>query len=263
MPHGKIHKKDKQFTKPLQPSQTKKQFIMYKSSILFLIASVFLFSACEKDENIVTTKEFDFNFQAGPEGWIGDFADYPNQPNVEIDYELQFSHAMLPNPLSTSDGALRQSGKNRSDDLFMFVKKKIDGLEPNKNYTISIEIEIASNAASDRAGVGGAPGENVYIKAGASTIEPAKVLNNANGDNHYRMNIDKGNQRVDGANAKLIGDFANGTTSDVYKLKKLSTSSPLSIQSNGNGELWLIVGTDSGFEATTTIYYNSIKATLR
>jgi hypothetical protein len=236
---------------------------MYKSSILFLIASIVLFSGCKKDKDIVATKEFNFNFQSGPDGWAGDFADYPNEPNVETYYELQFSHAMLPNPLSTSDGALRQSGKNHSDDLFMFVKKKIDGLEPNKTYTISIEIEIASNAASGRAGVGGSPGEDVAIKAGASTIEPVKVLNNANADNHYRMNIDKGNQGKEGANMKLIGDFANGTNSDDYKLKKLSTSSPISVQSNGNGELWLIVGTDSGFESTTTIYYNSIKATLR
>ncbi len=234
---------------------------MYKLSILFLITSIGLFSSCKKDKNIVTTKEFNFNFQSGSDGWVGDFADYPNEPNVEIFYELQFSHAMLPNPLSTSDGALKQSGTNHSDDLFMFVKKKVNGLEPNKMYSISIEIEIATNAASGRVGVGGAPGESVYIKAGASTIEPAKVLNNT--DNHYRMNIDKGNQRTDGANIKLIGDFANGTTSDDYKLKKLSTSSLISIQSNGNGELWLIVGTDSGFESTTTIYYNSIKATLK
>jgi hypothetical protein len=168
---------------------------------------------------------------------------------------------MLPNPLNTNDGALRQSGTNRSDDLFMFAKKKINGLEPNRTYTISIEIEIATNAPSGSVGVGGPPGEGVAIKAGASTIEPVKVINNT--DNHYRMNIDKGNQGTDGPTIKLIGDFANGTNSNNYRLKRLSTSSPVSVQSNANGELWLIVGTDSGFEANTTIYYNSIKAILR
>lgn len=242
-------------------SLKQKKFLMYKLSLLFLIASIVLFSSCKKHKDVHTTKEFIFNFQAGTDDWVGDFADYPNEPNVETFYELQFSHAMLPNPLSSSDGALRQSGNNHSDDLFMFVKKKIIGLEPNKIYTISIEIEIASNAASGSVGVGGAPGESVFVKAGASTIEPVKVL--VNTDNHYRMNIDKGNQGTDGTNMKRIGDFANGTASNNYKLKNLSTSSPISIQSGGNGELWLIVGTDSGFESTTTIYYNSIKATLK
>jgi hypothetical protein len=234
---------------------------MYKLSVLSLIASIVLFSSCEKDNDIAATKELNFNFQSDLEGWVGDFADYPSAPDQEPMYQLQFSHAMLPNPLNTSDGALRLSGTNRSDDLFMFIKKKINGLEPNRNYTISIEIEIATNAPSGRVGVGGPPGESVYIKAGASTIEPLKVINNTN--NHYSMNIDKGNQSTDGPTIKLIGNFANGTTSDDYRLKKLSNSLPVNVQSNANGELWLIVGTDSGFEANTTIYYNSIKATLR
>lgn len=235
---------------------------MYKLFILSLIASIILFSGCEKDNNVATVQEFNFSFQSDPEGWIGDFADYlSGTPEHESIYEMQFSHAMLPNPLNTNDGALRQSGNNRSDDLFMFVKKKITGLELNRNYTISIEIEIATNAPSGRVGSGGIPGEGVAIKAGASTIEPVKVIDNT--DNHYRMNVDKGNQSNDGPTIKLIGDFANGTNSEDYRLKRLSTSSPVNVQSNANGELWLIVGTDSGYEGTTTIYYNYIKAALR
>lgn len=234
---------------------------MYKLSILSLIASIFLFSGCEKDNDndSTTPQEFNFGFQSDSEGWLGDFADYPSAPDQEPIYNLQFSYAMLPAPLNPNDGALRQSGTNHSDDLFMFVKKKITGLEPNRNYTISIEIEIATNAPSGRVGVGGPPGEGVAIKAGASTIEPVKVID----DIHYRMNVDKGNQGVDGPNIKLIGNFANGTNSEDYRLKKLSTSSPVNVQSNASGELWLIVGTDSGFEATTIIYYNYIKAILR
>jgi hypothetical protein len=50
---------------------------------------------------------------------------------------------------------------------------------------------------------------------------------------------------------------------DVYKLKQLATSGPVSVQSDSNGQRWLIVGTDSGFEPLTTIYYTAIKATLR
>jgi hypothetical protein len=222
----------------------------------------FIIVGCNKDDdNKLPTVDLDFNFQYDNEGWAGGFADYPDYPDVENYYELQFSHSTLPAPLNISDGALKQSGFNHSDDLFMFVKKRITGLEPDKNYSVDIEIEIASNVRNNSIGAGGSPGESVYVKAGASTVEPIKVLDNY--DNHFRMNIDKGNQSVDGANMKNIGNFANGTDMNIYTLKTLKNTSPINVQSDSNGEIWLIVGTDSGFEATTTIYYNSIKATIR
>ena len=226
-----------------------------------LTVLLFTLAGCEKDDNFVEPKEFTFNFMNNAEGWLGDFADYPNDPGVEDFYELEFSHATLPSPLNTSEGALRQSGNNHSDDLFMFVKKKITGLKPNTNYKIELEIEFATNGASGSLGVGGSQAESVYIKAGASTNEPMKVLDNS--DNNYRMNIDKGNQSQDGTNMKLIGNFANGTDLFVYKLKSLSTTMPINVISNSNGELWVIIGTDSGFEATTTIYYNRITVNVK
>lgn len=234
---------------------------MNKLFVSVLTVLLFTLAGCEKDGNLIDPKEFTFTFINNTEGWVGGFADYPNEPNVEDFYELEFSHSTLPSPLNTSEGALRQSGNNHSDDLFMFVKKKLTGLAPNANYKIAIEIEIATNAKSGAVGVGGAPGENVFIKAGATTNEPIKVLNVS--ENHYRMNIDKGDQMQDGENMKLIGDFANGTDLSVYKFKSLRTTNPINVTSNSNGELWVIVGTDSGFEATTTIYYNSIKVNAK
>lgn len=234
---------------------------MDKLFVCILAVLLFTLAGCEKDNNLVKPKEFTFDFNVNSDGWIGDFADYPNDPNVEEFYELEFSHSCLPSPLNSGDGALKQSGNNHSDDLFMFVKKKLAGLEPNTNYKIDIEIEIATNAASGSIGVGGSPGEAVYLKAGASTNEPMKVLNNS--DNHYRMNIDKGNQSQGGTNMKLIGDFANGTNLNVYKLKILKTTSPINVMTSLNGEVWIIAGTDSGFEATTTIYYNRITVNIK
>ena len=235
---------------------------MKKLLIIVFIALIFS-SGCKDDNgmNAVDPNITNYNFNLNTEGWVGDFADYPNEPGVEDFYEFQFLYSKLPSPLNNSDGALKQSGNNHSDDLFMFVKKKITGLKANTSYSVDLEVEFATNAPSGAAGVGGAPGESVFIKAGAATIEPMKILNNA--DNHYRMNIDKGNQSSDGTNMKLIGDFANNTNLDVYKLKLLKTTTPINVMSNSNGELWVIVGTDSGFEATTTIYYNRISVTIK
>ncbi len=77
------------------------------------------------------------------------------------------------------------------------------------------------------------------------------------------MNIDKGNQAIDGTDMKVIGDFANGTDLNVYKIKQLGTAIPLSVQANQQGEIWLVIGTDSGFEGLTTIYYNSIQVVIK
>jgi len=234
---------------------------MNKSSLSGIVLLSFILISCHKDDDFVLPVDYDFSFKTDAEGWVGDFADYPNEPDVETFYELTFFHSTLPAPLNTSDGALIQSGNNHSDDLFMFVKRKITGLEPNKTLNVSIEIEIASNVANGSIGVGGSPGESVYIKAGASTQEPLKLLDDS--DNHYRMNINKDNQGQGGTDMQLIGDFSNGTDLNIYTLKTLKTTSPISVQADSNGEIWVIVGTDSGFEATTTIYYNSIKVNIK
>ena len=60
----------------------------------------------------------------------------------------------------------------------------------------------------------------------------------------------------------VIGDFSNDTDKNIYTLKGVTNAAPFQAQAGPNGELWLIVGTDSGFEGKTTIYYNRIEVTL-
>lgn len=191
------------------------------------------------------------------EGWIVDFADYPS--GMEEFYELSYGLDTIPflNLYYESLG-LKQSGNNHSDDLFMFVKKKINGLEPNTDYYLSMNLEFATNAPSGSIGVGGSPGESVFIKAGGSTLEPKKVLDPV--DNYYRMNIDKGNQAESGKDMILLGNFSNDSNDTLYRYKSLYSKSKISVRSDENGSAWIIFGVDSGFEATTTIYYYYIEA---
>jgi hypothetical protein len=143
----------------------------------------------------------------------------------------------------------------------MFIKKKVTGFTPDRNYIVDVKVDFATNVANNMVGVGGAPGEGVNIKAGAVPFEPIKVLNTS--ENWYRLNIDKGNQSIGGADMKVIGDFANGTDQNVYKIKQLNTATPLNVKANQQGEIWLVIGTDSGFEGITTIYYNSIQVVIK
>lgn len=216
----------------------------------FLMA---LFACSDKNLDQPDRVEFYFDFEQGTDEWTGDFSDYP--VGMETFYELVFEHDTLPEPLDQNQMALKQSGNNHSDDLFMFIKRKITGLEPEKVYYIDFTIEFATNVADGTMGVGGSPGDSVYLKAGATTVEPKKEKDSKN---YYRMNIDKSNQSQSGEDMVVIGDFSNDTDQAVYTLKTVTNESPFGVSTDETGSLWIIIGTDSGFEATTTIYYNSV-----
>jgi len=230
-----------------------------KRSIWFLAIAVLamVVGGCGSSDSDTPVGEMRlvYQFVEGAEGWIGDFADYPR--GREEDYELRFAYTRLPSPLDTTKGALMLSGNNHSDDLFMFLKRRITGLTPNTVYSVAFRVEIASNVADGMTGIGGSPGEGVVVKVGAVPVEPLKVLDPVDG--YYRMNIDKGNQSVGGRDMIVIGDFSNDTDKNVYALKQVATTTPFRVQSDDGGNVWVIVGTDSGFEGTTTIYYNEIE----
>ena len=220
------------------------------------IAFLFVLFACsDKNFNKTEPVDFFFDFAQGAEGWTGGFADYP--VGEEAYYELVFEHDTLPELLDQNQFSLKLSGNNHSDDLFMYIKRKVSGLKPNTVYYINFTVEFATNVPDNMVGVGGSPGESVYIKVGATTTEPKKEKD---GDNYYRMTIDKSNQSQSGEDMVVIGDFSNDTNHEGYILKTVDNKSPFGAATDENGNLWLIIGTESGFEATTTIYYNSVKA---
>ena len=200
------------------------------------------------------------DFSTGQHGWTAGFSDYP--PADEAIYHLQSDYRTLPAPLDTSQRALFISGVNRSDDLFMYWKGQIVGLSPGTRYRASFEVEFATNAPSGCVGVGGAPGENVWIKAGATDIEPESVLDGS----FLIMNIDKGNQLTSGENAFVLGDVASsqpcGEGEPQWELKRLSSMETVDVTADSDGRIWLLVGSDSGFESITSLYYTRVLATF-
>jgi hypothetical protein len=212
------------------------------------------FSDADKGISIFSVS---FDFGQSEEGWIADFSDLPSSDEDSTFYELKYAYTNLPPNLVTQK-AMMLSGNNHSDDLFMFIKRKVTGLSPNTVYALVFEVELASNAPKGSVGIGGSPGESVYLKAGASELEPVK---NVQGD-RYVLNIDKGNQGEAGSNATVLGDIATPLAVAEYTLITRNNASPsaepLIAQSNSAGEIWLMIGTDSGFEGTTTVYYTKI-----
>ena len=189
-----------------------------------------------------------FVFSGTFAGWKGDFTDYP--VGAEQFYELAWGWENLPLAVDgTLDKGLYLSGNNHSDDLFMFVKYAIQGLDPETTYIIHFaSVIIESDATAGRIGIGGAPGESVFFKVGASTQEPQKV----DVGGFYLLNVDKGNQSQGGTNAVVIGNLAN--PSEGYQVKEFCADNALAITTDAHGKLWIFLGTDSGFEGLTKFY---------
>lgn len=222
---------------------------------LFLMSILTRCTLPDNEQGIWVFSE-SFDFSREQYGWVADFADYPATAEDSINYELKFEYTNRPANLGGGKSIL-MSGNNHSDDLFMFMKKKIAGLAPNTDYNLVFEIELASNAPTGAVGIGGAPGESVFLKAGASYTEPKKVIDG----NQYTLNIDKGNQ-IDGGEDMIvlgnIGVAANTTQYTLITRSNVQSHAPFAVRSNSQGELWLIIGTDSGFEGITTLYYSRV-----
>lgn len=213
-----------------------------------------------------TTLKLEFDFNDGDEDFTADFSDLPSDYNEEI-YGLDSGLKPLPEEVGTGQGYFI-TGMNRSDDLFMFLRKELtaaDGIKPNQTYKLHFEIEFASNAFSNSFGIGGSPAESVYVKVGATSEKPESIEVLEGSDPMQRMNIDTGEQSQDGTDAKVIGNIAkqDGSEDDAFAVVGLNSDDvDLSVSSNEDGSIWLIVGTDSGFEGTTELYYKNISVEL-
>jgi heat shock protein HslJ len=205
--------------------------------------------------------EFTYNFDEDDEEWIAGFADLPAERDDTI-YELDSEWREMPDDL---DGyGIYIQGHNRSDDLFMFLKREVDGLEPGATYQATFRLILASNVPPGLSGIGGSPGESVYVKVGATTAEPLIVEDSAG---WLRMNIDKGNQATEGEDMINVGDMANPNltpdTAGSYELMEQNSGGrEFEVTADEDGVLWFIVGTDSGFEGMTTLYYDAITVVL-
>lgn len=223
-----------------------------------LVLSVLLLGGCGRNSGGGGAEPltFNFDFKQGEQGWTGDFTDLPVDYAEDI-YELDFGMRERPEEIGPGQ-AFMISGSNRSDDLFMFLKRQFDGLSPNTTYRILVEVTLASDAPAGAFGIGGPPGEAVFVKVGASDQEPLPVER----DGDWRLNVDKGEQSEGGQNAVVVGDVAKPSDEDfdVYEEKTLSNSgAALEITADADGKMWVFVGTDSGFEGKTTLYYTNIQ----
>ncbi|MGF1669074.1 MAG: hypothetical protein ACFCU6_01395 [Balneolaceae bacterium] len=225
------------------------------SRFIFVILLPFLaafFIGCGDTDNTFTQR-LSFDFFDSPQGWQSGFAGLP--PDSEESYELDADWLPLPEPLDTTRNALFISGNNQSDGLFMFYKQRFIGLSPGQEVRIRYQIEFASNMPEPCE----VQPEPVFLKAGASNVEPRAILQQENQGQILRMNID-----VDEA-ADVLGnitdiELCSDENQNGLELKGLETPEDggIIVSADESGAIWLFLGIDSGFEGITSAYFSFI-----
>jgi hypothetical protein len=246
---------------------------MNRNIFLYALAGALLLVSCKNEEenNNVIILETDFNKAANLQksasvsdeeidGWKAVFAEYPEN-DVDF-YELESGLKNLPTPLDQTKKAFMLSGNNHSDALQMFLVKQLSGLAPNTLYTIETEVEMASKYPDGSVGIGGSPGNAVHLvskfatdgytlKSGKNEFDNVElVLNKVESLPESVLNID-------------LGDVSIPSEEYVYQMiDRKKSSTPDAVVTDDQGKLWAIVGTWSGFEGISTLYYTRIKITL-
>lgn len=231
----------------------KKFRICLSISIFSLYLTPLPLLAMEEEDFISNVSKIKINLNFSEErGFYSNCADYSIRHAEAVSFKSGIR--VIPD-LVDKKGYLLE-GINLDDDLFMYVSTKYSNLRPNTNYQVNFKkIEFATNEPTGRVGAGGSPA--VHVKAGASTEKPEPQII----DRYYRMNIDHGNQGSEGQNTVIMGNFAKDSTNNTsdYEIKVLEPLKKYKIaKTNSDGELWIFVGTESGFQSSkTAIYFTS------
>lgn len=200
-----------------------------------------------------TTTGVGFGFNQNDGGFTPIFSDYPNEQGVEEFYELRSGHEEV--PIAEAGKGLFLSGNNHSDDLFMGYYKDLSGLVPETEYQFTVRFQLATNVENDMIGIGGAPGESVFVKCGVASKELENSLDSLN---HFCLNIDKGSQSTSGSDMIVVGNLAKEEINrpGEYEFNEIETK--VIARTDEAGTAYLVIGTDSGFEGVTSYYLDDI-----
>ena len=172
-----------------------------------------------------------FDFKESTQGWEIDVVNYTIDEKDSLVYSLD--HKNLPE--YNAQKVLQVSVDKVPADAYIFIRNKLMGLQPGKNYHVYFEIKYNYSWSSD---------EFSHInlfrnqhKIGVSKIKPASlILNESNSE--IRLNIE----------TNMSGTYSNYLKTDSlqnnnFEMRDLSNQDdPLTIETNENGECWFFAG---------------------
>jgi hypothetical protein len=201
---------------------------------------------------------YDYEFSAEDREVKGIVADVPE--NYMEDNFYEYTHEVV-DSFDNEGKAIKIIGNNHSDDMFMGFYREVKGLEPNAEYIFKLRFDLGTNVPKGMMGIGGSPGSAVTVKAGFTSAEPQFVKD---AHNHIRFkNVDKANQSQSGRDLKIVSNMekASDDYSEAFEYKTIARY--FRATTDENGVVYLLIGTDSGFEGKSEVYYHQVKLTVR
>lgn len=243
-------------------------------SLLASLMGLLLLAACDTTDPDPGPDpvSMSYDFDDGPQRWTGFFTNFT--VGMGDGMNQVSAYRPMPDPPNVEQGSFLLAATNTSDDVKMMMKQRLDDLAPNTTYDVQFTTTFASDAGSGCVGIGGAPGEDVRVFAVATAEEPAAVVDTTRANDYIVLSTEEqqaeadfGGDRSAWLNAAAIGNVANGLdqcTGTPYALKTLeSAPDHWTVTTDADGTAWLLVGTRSGFEGRTALYYTQVTATLR
>ena len=200
-----------------------------------------------------------FDFETDDAGFTPIYADYPCSEGVEEFYEFQHDYGKV--PIDGAGNGIFISGNNHSDDLFMGYVKALKGFSPARTYHFTVSFQLATDVEGGMVGVGGSPGESVTVKCGVTPTEPAALPIEDGGVAYVRLNLDAGRQSNGGRDMVAVGNMAKEENNRPGEYEFKEFTAEFDTAANVLGEVYLVIGTDFAFEATTSYYLDDISVT--
>lgn len=239
---------------------------MYRKLLMVMVLlSLLTLSGCgSKSDNKTNDKDtnnnpsalsFDYDFEQNMHGWTSGFSGI-SEHYLSKGYDMNFTHGDY-TYMDTTNKGIYLAGNNLESNLFMYTMKKFgqsDGLSPLTKYAINLRFDAISTMPTH---IDDAPENQIYVKAGIVNVLPEPDLTADGNNNFYRVNLDKGDPATDGKDLSTLGSMAIGSGNDqIYGQKAFEKT--FYVQTNNLGELWVVIGTDTSRDGSSSIYIDNV-----
>lgn len=216
--------------------------------------------APDKDmKNDPSSLSFDYDFEENMHGWTSGFSGI-SEHYLSKGYDMNFTHGDY-TYMDTTNKGIYLAGNNLESDLFMYTMKKFgkpDGLSPLTAYAVHLRFDAISTMPTH---IDDDPEKQIYVKAGVVNVLPEPELTVENNENFYRVNLDKGEPSADGNDLSTLGSVAIGSSHEqIYGQKAFEKT--FYVSTNNLGELWVVIGTDTSREGSSSIYIDNVQVSI-
>ena len=204
------------------------------------------FGNTEDQVDLLTT----FDFESGDQLWTGGISDYPVAYEEDL-YFLMSSEKVNNSSFLDESTGLNISGENPHGDLFYYFTRKVGGLVPNSVYQVDYEFLVYAQLLEEPDRLSS---EELYLKLGAVDHQPElETVLWRNSLEYKALNIDKGEFNSEGGEDMINLGSIREFTSEVPEVVSGNTfDKNFVVESNSNGEIWIIIGVDSGIKSHLT-----------